>query len=199
MSRLQYRSGKTELFALEDDFPLYAGNSFNPPRPLGLALVRGLNRRCPACGIGQLYHRYLKIIPFCRHCGEALHHARPDDAPPYFVMLIVGHIVVPIALILEETLAPPLTIAVIALFLLSCMLCLALLPPVKGVIVALQWTFWMHGFDPHEREEAGAAGTDAPQTKSARDRFHKLHRAHPNTLHALTTGMRSIRRWGRGF
>ena len=39
-------------------------------------------------------------------CGEALHHHRADDAPAYFVILIVGHIVVPVVLIVETAFAP---------------------------------------------------------------------------------------------
>jgi hypothetical protein len=31
-------------------------------------------------------------------------------------------------------------------------LCLALLPIIKGAIVGLQWALYMHGFDPHDRE-----------------------------------------------
>ena len=133
---------------------LYAGNSLNPPRPLRLALARGIICRCPACGVGPLFTRYLNLSPFCGHCSEALHHARPDDAPPYFVMLIVGHIVVPTALLLETVFKPPLVFTTVLLALLSCALCLMLLPPVKGMIVAVQWTFWMHRFDPHQTGDA---------------------------------------------
>jgi len=133
--------------------PIYPGNSFNPPRPLLPPLLHGFRRRCPACGIGQLFTRYLKVAPFCSCCGEALHHARPDDAPPYFVMLIVGHVAVSFALALEETSAPPLWLTLLATMAIACVLTFALLPPVKGAIIALQWIFWMHGFDAYETDE----------------------------------------------
>ena len=137
----------------KEDLPLYPGNSFNPPRPLVAALLRGLACRCPACGSGRLYRRFLKMAPSCQDCGEALHHARPDDAPAYFVMLIVGHIVVSMALSLELNFSPPLWITVTTSMLAACALTFALLQPVKGAIVALQWTFWMHGFDPHQQDD----------------------------------------------
>ena len=86
-------------------------------------------------------------------CGEALHHARPDDAPPYFVILIVGHVAVSFALALEETSAPPLWLTLLATMAIACVLTFALLPPVKGAIIALQWIFWMHGFDAYETDE----------------------------------------------
>ncbi len=133
--------------------PLYPGNSFNPQRPLLSAVLRGLACRCPACGAGRLYHRFLKMAPTCAHCGEALHHARPDDAPAYFVMLIVGHVVVSMALSLELSLSPPIWITLLTSMLAACGLTFALLPCVKGAIIALQWTFWMHGFDPHEQDD----------------------------------------------
>ncbi len=133
---------------------LYPGNSFNPPRSVGPAMVRGLKCRCPACGVGRLFPRFLKLTPFCAHCGEPLHHARPDDAPPYFVMLITGHVMVAIGLEMEQTFAPPLWMTGICLSLAAIGLSLALLPPIKGVIVAIQWANWMHGFDSRDREEA---------------------------------------------
>ena len=55
-------------------------------RPLPRSLLRGVHCRCPACGIGRLFPRYLKLTPECGHCGEALYHARPDDAAPRLLL-----------------------------------------------------------------------------------------------------------------
>jgi len=145
---------ETEPAAAVADATLFPGNSFNPPRPLRPALVRGALCRCPACGVGRLFPRFLKLAPYCSHCGEALYHARTDDAPPYFVMLLVGHVLVPVALLLEEIAAPPMWLSISALVTLACGLSLLFLQPVKGVLVGIQWAFWMHGFDPHEPEDA---------------------------------------------
>ena len=46
---------------------------------------------------GKLFRSFLKVADTCSVCGEELHHQRADDAPPYFTMFIVGHIVVPLA------------------------------------------------------------------------------------------------------
>jgi uncharacterized protein (DUF983 family) len=151
-----------EMLPAGDDMIVHAGNSLNPPRPLGPALLRGLRCRCPACGRGRLFKRFLKLAPVCDHCGEQLHHARPDDAPPYFVMLIVGHIVVPLTLVLEDVFDPPMWSMMAVLVTLTCVLGLALLAPVKGAIVAVQWALWMHGFDPHTTSEPDQA---VPATK----------------------------------
>jgi len=33
------------------------------------ALARGLTRRCPRCGSGGVFHRWLKMAPTCPTCG----------------------------------------------------------------------------------------------------------------------------------
>ena len=79
-----------------------------PPRPVGTALLRGATLKCPACGVGAMFRRYLKVADHCPRCGEALHHQRADDAPPYFTIAIVGHIVVGLMLAVEMAYRPPL-------------------------------------------------------------------------------------------
>src|SRR5262245_41944321 len=72
----------------------------------GQALWRGLSGRCPACGRGALFGRYLKVNAACSGCGLQLSEFRADDAPPYFTILIVGHLIVPAMLVLEQTYQP---------------------------------------------------------------------------------------------
>ena len=73
----------------------------------GLGLLRGLRQRCPNCGRGKLFGRYLKVNPVCGACGLKLSEFRADDAPPYFTIMIVGHLIVPAMLILEQLHHPP--------------------------------------------------------------------------------------------
>lgn len=110
------------------------------------AMLRGFHGRCPSCGKGRLYRAFLKLHDQCPHCGEALHHHRADDAPPYFVILIVGHLVVPLILSLEMAAMPPLWVHLSIWLPLTLVLCLVLLPRVKGALVGLQWALRMHGF-----------------------------------------------------
>ena len=72
-----------------------------PKRKGWTALRRGFLGRCPNCGRGKLFRAFLKVADRCPDCGTELHHHRADDAPAYFVILIVGHIVVPLALVVE--------------------------------------------------------------------------------------------------
>ena len=117
------------------------------------SMLRGAQLRCPACGVGPMFRRYLKVSDHCSHCGEALHHHRADDAPPYFTIVIVGHIVVGLVLSLEMAYRPPLWVHAALWVPLTFLLCLAMLPIIKGALVALQWALRMHGFDPNSPED----------------------------------------------
>lgn len=117
-----------------------------PPWPvpsLATAMGRGLMGRCPACGKGRLFDGYLCVVPQCEHCGAPLGLARADDAPPYFTILIVGHIVIP-ALVIMQIHGDPPTWLLSAIFLpLTIILSLGLLRPIKGATVGAMLCFNM--------------------------------------------------------
>jgi uncharacterized protein (DUF983 family) len=111
------------------------------------AIMRGLRCRCPNCGEGKLFRKYLKTVETCSVCGAEMHHHRADDAPAYFTILIVGHIVVPLALTVETDYSPPYWVHYALWLPLTMALSVGLLQPIKGAIVAWQWAHAMHGFD----------------------------------------------------
>lgn len=122
-------------------------------------MAHGALWRCPACGKGALFARYLRVADACPSCGEALHHHRADDAPPYFTIFIVGHLLVAGALSLEQAYAPPSWVHAAIWVPLTLVLCLSLLPVVKGALVGLQWALRMHGFaSTADRPAAGCDG-----------------------------------------
>jgi uncharacterized protein (DUF983 family) len=102
--------------------------------------------RCPACGKGHLFRKFLKIIDTCPHCAEDLHHQRADDAPPYFTMMIVGHLLIPIVVIVERVWQPEIWLQLAFWIPATFLLTIGLIQPVKGAIVGLQWALKMHGF-----------------------------------------------------
>jgi len=115
-------------------------------RPLGPALRRGWQRRCPNCGAGPLLRGYLKVRDACPVCGEDLHHQRADDGPAYLTILIVGHLMAPLLLYSFSHWRPePLVLATV-FSVGTVALSLFLLPRLKGALVALQWAKRMHGF-----------------------------------------------------
>jgi uncharacterized protein (DUF983 family) len=108
-------------------------------RPLMQSLTRGWRGRCPACGDGPLFHRYLKVDPRCDACDHDNGRYPADDAPPYFTMLLVGHLVVAPMLAFPFIWTWP-AWAVLSLTLpVLAVLTLALLPRVKGAVIAYQY------------------------------------------------------------
>ena len=125
--------------------PVEIGDA-QPQRDWWRAILSGLRMRCPSCGEGRLFGRYLKVRDVCPGCSETLHHHRADDAPAYFTILIVGHVVVGAILPVERAFAPPLWLHAALWLPLTLVMALALLPCIKGSIVGLQWALYMHGF-----------------------------------------------------
>lgn len=124
-----------------------------PERAILPAIRNGARRRCPACGNGRLFGRYIDVEPQCASCGEELHHHRADDAPPYFTMLIVGHIIIGAMLFVEQSFAPEAWVHTAIWIPLTLALSLWLLPRVKGALIGLQWALRMHGFGGPETAE----------------------------------------------
>ncbi len=93
--------------------------------------------RCPACGKTHLFRGYLTVTPTCANCGAPLGLARADDAPPYFTIFVVGHIIVGGMLVLEKTESPPLWVHAAIWLPLTLALALLLLRPIKGATVGL--------------------------------------------------------------
>lgn len=114
---------------------------------------RGAKGLCPNCGQGRLFAAYLKVRAQCSICGEAFHHHRADDAPPYFTIFLTGHIVVPLLMAVELSYSPPVFVHLILWLPLTIMLSLLFLPIVKGAIVTLQWAKRMHGFGAEEEHD----------------------------------------------
>jgi uncharacterized protein (DUF983 family) len=125
-------------------------------RPVWAAMGRGATGRCPNCGRGRLFWRFLKVVDRCPACAEEFHHHRADDAPPYITMIIVGHLAIGTILHLEMTIEPNpmlyLWFVLPGVFVVS----LAILQPIKGAIVGLQWAKRMHGFDPNDPDKQPA-------------------------------------------
>jgi len=122
------------------------------PKPLASSpvswfrgLCHGLAQRCPCCGNAALYRRYLKVNEICLACGLPLAEIRSDDAPPYFTILLVGHLIVPSMLILEELRHPPEWVHMALWLPLALALTLFLLPRVKGAVIALHWANQIRG------------------------------------------------------
>ena len=115
-------------------------------RPTMPAILTGLKCRCPKCGNGRLFRKYLKVVPNCESCGEDLSHERADDLPPYITISIVGHIVVTLLMIVEAHYDLSMLTHLLIWVPLTIVMSFALMQPVKGAVVGLQWANRMFGF-----------------------------------------------------
>ncbi|MCJ2128955.1 DUF983 domain-containing protein [Methylobacterium sp. E-045] len=111
----------------------------NHPRPLPPAVPTGLRCRCPRCGKGAMFDGFLTFRPSCEVCGLDYSNFNSGDGPAFFVMSIVGIVVVGLALWLEITFEPPIWVHALVAITLSVGLSLALVRPLKGMLAALQF------------------------------------------------------------
>ena len=125
-------------------------------RNFGLSLWRGVRGRCPRCGRGRLFCAFLKVDDHCSVCRLDFTGHRADDLPAYLVIVIVGHVLVPVILWIEVDYAPSLSFQLGVYLPITALASIALLQPVKGAVVALQWSLGMHGFGVHPPDELEA-------------------------------------------
>jgi uncharacterized protein (DUF983 family) len=104
--------------------------------PAGTALLRGAMGRCPACGQGRLFHGYLRVVDECTHCHAPLGRIRADDAPPYFTILVAGHVLLPGVFLVEKLWRPEMWVHMAIWLPAFAIVCTLLLRPVKGAVVA---------------------------------------------------------------
>lgn len=110
--------------------------------------------KCPRCGQGALFARWLKPHGHCPDCGQDWSHQRADDFPAYISILLTGHLLAPfiIALVADFALGPVALTAIIVPAALVLML--GLLQPAKGAVIAAQWWHGLHGFVRERRTNA---------------------------------------------
>lgn len=110
-----------------------------PRRSLWTAIRRGLHRNCPNCGEATLFTGYLTLRTPCPNCGLDTERYRADDAPAYFTIAIVGHIVVPLLLLTEKLYAPSTVVQLSVWLPLTLALTLWILPRAKGAMIGINW------------------------------------------------------------
>lgn len=143
----------TVRYDLTDNVDIPEADAERPRRPVIPAMLRGARNACMNCGRGKLFDGFLTTRHSCTECGQEFHHHRADDAPPYFTITIVGHIIIPALLIVEVMWRPAIWLHMSIWLPLTLLLCLALMRPIKGALVGLQWALYMHGFDPDSEDE----------------------------------------------
>lgn len=100
-----------------------------------------LSCKCPRCGEGALYPPgfNLTLKQSCDRCGLALADNDSADGPAVFLIFLLGFLLVPLALAVEEVFAPPLWFHAVFWGAISIILTLGMLRPLKAYVIALQY------------------------------------------------------------
>jgi uncharacterized protein (DUF983 family) len=120
---------------------LKAGMNSEPGRSLRFAILTGLKGDCPRCGQAPLFSGLLTLAPRCKNCSLDYGFADSGDGPAVFVSFIGGLLVLGAAVWVELLYEPPLWVHILVFFPLTFLVCLALLRPTKGLLIALQFHY----------------------------------------------------------
>ena len=107
--------------------------------PFWSIVGRSILGRCPKCGKGHLFARYLKPVDHCENCGEQFGHIRADDGPAWLTIIIVGHLLAPVWLYVVPNSTWSEGFSMIFWATLSLVMLLVLLPRAKGLFIGLIW------------------------------------------------------------
>ncbi|MCA0424934.1 MAG: DUF983 domain-containing protein [Proteobacteria bacterium] len=99
----------------------------------------GLRGRCPACGEGALFKGFIALPEKCSNCGLSYKFADSGDGPAVFVILLAGFLMIGLMFFVEQAYAPPLWLHLVIFIPLTLIVCLGMLRPLKGILIALQY------------------------------------------------------------
>lgn len=130
------------------------GTSVDLPATASAAMIRGARCRCPRCGEGKLFRKWLKPVDACPSCGLDISGQRADDFPAYISMFITGHLLAPVIIWMALDYALTAWVIIAVIIPLAVAMMLLLLQPSKGAVIGLQWWNGMHGFKQERLPEA---------------------------------------------
>ena len=126
------------------------------PANIWQALGRGVLCKCPRCGQGKLFRKWLKPVDICAHCGLDISGQRADDLPAYIGIFVTGHLLAPVIIALITGFALSVWMLLAIIIPLAVIMLIGLLQPSKGAVIGLQWWNGMHGFRKERRPEETA-------------------------------------------
>ena len=108
----------------------------DPPPSLVTAALWG---RCPRCGKGVVFSGLLTVRPACAVCGLDLSAHDAGDGPAVAVIFVLGALIMVLAFWVEFTFSPPLWVHVVLWPIPTVVLAVAVMRPMKALMVALQY------------------------------------------------------------
>jgi len=100
--------------------------------------LAGAAGRCPSCGKGSLFAGFLRLATRCPACGYDFAKVDSGDGPAVFVIFIAGFVAAFGVLFTEIAFHPPIWVNFVVWLPVAALLCLALLRPLKGLMIAAQ-------------------------------------------------------------
>jgi uncharacterized protein (DUF983 family) len=116
----------------------------HPFRP---SVLRGLKGRCPACGDGKLFRRYLKVSDRCPKCDHELARYPADDGPAYLTILLMGHLIIAPLLLFPIVWRSPAVYSVPIVLSALAVVTLFALPRVKGGWIGMMYALGVTASD----------------------------------------------------
>jgi uncharacterized protein (DUF983 family) len=103
------------------------------------AIGRGLRRRCPRCGQGRIFERFIDVRPRCESCGLVFEE-RSGDTWGFWVLLDRVFVAIPLIVLLLGFATASLRLRLTLIALLTIPLILTM-PHRQGVAIALDYLF----------------------------------------------------------
>ena len=113
--------------------------SFDDHYPPQSPYSTGFAGKCPRCGQGHMFRTFLDVAPNCDHCGLDFKFADAGDGPAVFVTLFAGFLLLGMALFVQMTFEPPVWLLMLIFAPLTLLVCVGMLRPLKGLLIALQY------------------------------------------------------------
>lgn len=106
------------------------------------SLKASLACKCPRCGEGDLFYKGLSNLTLrdrCDHCGLDLKKNDSADGPAVFLIFILGGLLVPLALVFENLVEPPLWVHAVLWGVVALAVTIASLKPIKSMVIGIQY------------------------------------------------------------
>ncbi|MEM9879325.1 MAG: DUF983 domain-containing protein [Pseudomonadota bacterium] len=95
--------------------------------------------RCPHCGGGRIFKAVLALKKHCPNCKQSLAAYEQADGPAFFVIILVGAIMLPITLKIFA-MGIPAFWSMVFIGLLTALFVVISLRLIKGILIAAQYT-----------------------------------------------------------
>ncbi len=113
------------------------------------SLKLGWQCKCPKCGTGDLYKPgiTLSLRDACAVCGLDLSRNDSADGPAVFLIFVLGFFLVPVALVFDSWMNPPLWVHAALWSVVTLGLTVGMLRPLKAYIIALQFKHKLNNWE----------------------------------------------------